>query len=36
MNLNGKPTNPGDLRVPISIYNPTITQDKGGAAAFEL
>jgi SPP1 family predicted phage head-tail adaptor len=31
MNLNGKPTNPGELRVPITLQAPTIGIDAGGA-----
>lgn len=31
MNLNGKPTNPGELRVPITLQAPTIGTDGGGA-----
>lgn len=31
MNLNGKPSNPGDLRVPITLQGPTVTTDGGGA-----
>ena len=31
MNINGKPTNPGELRVPITLQGPTIVTDNGGA-----
>lgn len=31
MNLNGKPTNPGELRTPITLQTPTITTDAGAA-----
>lgn len=31
MNLNGKITNPGELRVPITLQTPTIGTDAGGA-----
>ncbi|TRZ48832.1 head-tail adaptor protein [bacterium] len=31
MNLNGKPTNPGELRVPITLQAPSLAADAGGA-----
>jgi head-tail adaptor len=31
MNLNGKTTNPGELRTPIQFQNPTVSQDAGAA-----
>lgn len=31
MNLNGKPFNPGELKTPITIQNPTLVTDAGGA-----
>jgi SPP1 family predicted phage head-tail adaptor len=31
MNLNGKPTNPGELRVRVTLESPTIGSDSGGA-----
>lgn len=31
MNLNGKITNPGELRVPITIQGPILGTDAGGA-----
>jgi SPP1 family predicted phage head-tail adaptor len=31
MNLNGKPTNPGELRTSIELQAPTINKDPGGA-----
>ncbi len=31
MNLNGKITNPGDLRTSVTIQTPTIVQGTGGA-----
>ncbi|MBE3038436.1 MAG: phage head closure protein [Chloroflexi bacterium] len=31
MNLNGKISNPGELRVPITLQGPTMTADAGGA-----
>jgi SPP1 family predicted phage head-tail adaptor len=31
MNLNGKVSNPGELRIPISLQVPTLSQDGGGA-----
>jgi SPP1 family predicted phage head-tail adaptor len=30
MNLNGKPTNPGDLRVPVTLQKRTVTSETGG------
>lgn len=30
MNLNGKPTNPGELRTQIGLYKRTVTDDAGG------
>lgn len=31
MNINGKPTNPGELRTPITLQGPTLVTDGGGA-----
>jgi SPP1 family predicted phage head-tail adaptor len=31
MNLNGKTTNPGELRTPITLQTPSISTDAGGA-----
>jgi SPP1 family predicted phage head-tail adaptor len=31
MNLNGKATNPGELRTPVTLQSPTLTADAGGA-----
>jgi SPP1 family predicted phage head-tail adaptor len=31
MNLTGKPSNPGELRVPITLQAPTLETDAGGA-----
>jgi head-tail adaptor len=31
MNLNGRITNPGELRTPVQFQNPTVTKDAGGA-----
>jgi head-tail adaptor len=31
MNLTGKPSNPGELRVPITLQGPTVAADAGGA-----
>lgn len=31
MNLTGKPSNPGELRVPITLQGPTLEADAGGA-----
>lgn len=31
MNLNGKVTNPGELRHKISLFQPAVTTDAGGA-----
>jgi len=30
MNLNGKPTNPGDLRVPVTLQRRSVSSDPGG------
>lgn len=31
MNLNGRPTNPGELRTPITLQTPTVVRGTGGA-----
>jgi SPP1 family predicted phage head-tail adaptor len=31
MNLNGKVTNPGEMRTTVALQNPTLTPDAGGA-----